>query len=83
MRNIVHSKQKVFLLNVNRYNVLSTLIEPQIKHLPIPYKMLTTPKKNSGKNGVKSSAKHINRWKIIIIGDSQARGSPADIKHVL
>jgi hypothetical protein len=36
--------------------------------------MLITPKKNSGKNGVKCSAKDINR---------QARGSSADIKHLL
>ena len=82
-RNYGHPKQEVFPIHVNKYNVLRTLIEPQIVDLPTPHKMLTTFNKNSVKNSKKCSMKHRNIWKLIIIGDSHAKGCAANIKHVL
>jgi len=83
IRNYVHSKQEVFPPNVNRYNVLRTLIEPQVDDLPNSHNILTTLKKHSGKNSVERGANHRNRRKIVIIGDSHAKGCAANIKHVL
>jgi hypothetical protein len=83
MRNHVHSKQQVIPFNVNRYNVLRTLIEPQVEDLPKPLKMSTTAKNNSGENSEKCSAKQRIRRKIIIIGDSHAKGCAANIKFEL
>jgi hypothetical protein len=45
--------------------------------------MLTTFKKNSAKNSEKCSAKHRIRRKIIVIGDSHAKGCAANIKFEL
>jgi hypothetical protein len=83
IRNYVHPKQEVFPPNVNRYNVLRTLVEPQVDDLPNPHNILTTFKKHSGKNSVKSGANHRKRRKIVIIGDSHAKGCAANIKYVL
>ena len=41
-RNYGHPRQEVFPIHVNRFNVLRTLIEPQIVDLPTPHKTLTT-----------------------------------------
>ena len=83
MRNHEYSNQEVLPLSVNRYNVLRTLIEPQTKELPKLHKMSTKSNENSGKNGEKSSARHIKGRKIIVIGDSHAKGCAANIKHIL
>ena len=73
----------MFPLNVNRYNILRTLIEPKTEDPPIPGKILTIPKQISEKDGMKYSDKHTTRQKIIIVGDSHTRGIAADIKHEL
>ena len=76
----------MFPIHVNRYNVLRTLIEPQIVDLPTTHKTLTTTKINSEKINKKCSAncrKCRNKRKIIITGDSHAKGCAANIKQVL
>ena len=75
VRNYEGTKRNVIPTIENTYNVLRTLIEPQVDVPPISYKKLTTRKKNSVNNS--------KRQKIIIIGDSHAKGCAADIKHVL
>jgi hypothetical protein len=84
-RNYGHLKQEEFPIHVNRYNALHTLIEPQIVELPITHKTMTM-KINSEKRSKKCSGncrKCTNKRKIIIIGDSHAKGSAANIKQVL
>jgi len=84
-RNYGHPKQEEFPIHVNRYNALRTLIEPQIVELPITHKTITM-KINSEKRSKKCSGncrKCRNKRKIIIIGDSHAEGSAANIKEVL
>jgi hypothetical protein len=85
-RNYGRPKQEVFPIHVNRYNVLHTLIEPQTVDLPTTHKTMTTTKINSEKSSKKCSAncrKCRNKRKIIIIGDSRAKGCAANIKQVL
>jgi hypothetical protein len=85
-RNVGRPKQEVFPIHVNRYNILRTLIEPQTVDLPSTHKTKTTTKINSEKSNKKCSAncrKCKNKWKIIIIGDSHAKGCAANIKQSL
>ena len=81
--NHSHSLREVFPTHVNRYNVLSSLIEPETSNLPSSHKPLTTTKKFNKNNGKKCSINRNNTRKIVIIGDSHARGCAANINHIL
>jgi len=80
--NHSHSLREVFPIHVNRYNALSSLIEPETSNLPSSHKLLTTPKKFNKNNGKKCSINRNNTRKIVIIGDSHARGCAAIINHI-
>ena len=82
-RNYVQPRQVVFPIHANRYNALCTLIEPQIVNVPTPHNTMTTINKNSEINRKKCNTRHSNTQKIIIIGDSHAKGCAANIKHIL
>jgi hypothetical protein len=85
-RNVGRPKQEVFPIHVNRFNVLRTRNEPQSVDLPTTYKTKATAKINSEKSSKKCNAnckKCRNKRKIIIIGDSHAKGCAANIKQSL
>jgi hypothetical protein len=64
-------------------NALSSLIEPETPNLPFSHKPLTTTKKFNKNNGKKCSINCRNTRKIVIVGDSHARGCAANINHIL
>lgn len=81
--NLSHSLREVFPIHVNRYNALSSLIEPETSKFSSSHNPLTTTKKFNKNNGKKCSINRKNTRKIVIIGDSHARGCAANINHIL